>query len=54
MIAGAAVGTILVCIIDSTGPGLMLGIHLVAGATIGLVLGLLVGRARPAPRPESG
>jgi hypothetical protein len=46
MIGGAAVGVILVCLIDSHVPGGILGLRLLGGALGGACLGLLVGAAR--------
>ncbi len=54
VIGGAAVGTILVCLADSSSRGDMLGLHITAGAIAGACLGLLVGAARWSLRPERG
>jgi len=53
MIAGAAVGAILICLIDPSQPGLWLGLHILGGTVGGAVLGLLVGKAQMSLRPES-
>jgi hypothetical protein len=52
MIAGAAVGTILVCLIDPAGPRWQVGLYILGGAVVGATLGLFVARARTAPTPE--
>jgi hypothetical protein len=54
VIGGAAVGTILVCLVDSSTRGPILALHIVAGAIAGGCLGLLVGAARSVVRPEQG
>jgi hypothetical protein len=54
VIGGAAVGTILVCLIDSHPRGGILALHLVGGAIAGAFLGLLVGAARSSLKPERG
>ena len=54
VIGGAAVGTILVCLVDSGARGVTLVLHIAAGAAAGALLGLLVGAARSAPKPEQG
>jgi hypothetical protein len=54
VIAGAAIGTILICLIDSHVPGGVLALHILGGALGGACLGLLVGAARSSPRPERG
>jgi hypothetical protein len=54
VVGGAAVGTILVCLADSTPRSPILGMHIAAGAAVGAFLGLLVGAARATLRPERG
>jgi hypothetical protein len=54
VIGGAAVGLILVCLVDSTAPRGILGLHLLGGALAGALLGVLVGAAGASLRPERG
>jgi hypothetical protein len=54
VIGGAAVGTILVCLVDSASRGGALALHITAGAVAGACLGMLVGAARSSLRPEQG
>ncbi|HKI34962.1 MAG TPA: hypothetical protein VKA46_24110 [Gemmataceae bacterium] len=54
VIGGAAVGTILVCLVDSPVPGGILALHILGGAVAGAFLGLLVGAARSSLRREQG
>ena len=54
VIGGAAVGTILVCLADTSMRGPALGLHIAAGAVAGAFLGLLVGAARSSLKPERG
>jgi hypothetical protein len=54
VIGGAAVGTILVCLADTSLPGRALALRIAAGAVAGAFLGLLVGAARSSLAPQRG
>ena len=54
VIGGAAVGTILVCLADTSMRGPVLALHIAGGAIVGALLGLLVGAARASLKPERG
>jgi hypothetical protein len=54
VVAGAAIGAILICLVDSHVPGGVLAMHILGGTLAGACLGLLVGAARSSLRPERG